>query len=117
MQSHISFAYYLQKKNSDSQIIFVDKVKHNEFLPGLFDSPSIHSSKIFKKRNIKNVSGLDLNTDEDDIVIFPSKFPHGTKANIKNENRISISADIICVSKDSKNLEHLVPPINQWKKI
>ena len=117
MQSHISFAYYLQKKNSDSQIIFVDKVKHNEFLPGLFDSPSIHSSKIFKKRNIKNVSGLDLNTDEDDIVIFPSKFPHGTKANIQNENRISISADIICVSKDSKNLEHLVPPINQWKKI
>jgi uncharacterized protein (TIGR02466 family) len=117
MQSHISFAYYLKKNNSDSQIIFVDKLKHNEFLPGLFDSPSIHSSKIFKKRNIKNVSGIDLNTDEDDIVIFPSKSSHGTKANNENQNRISISADIVCVSKDAKNLEHLVPPIDQWLKV
>ena len=117
MQSHISFAYYLKKSNADSQIIFVDKLKHNEFLPGLFDSPSINTSKIFKKRNVKNVSGIDLNTEENDIVIFPSKSAHGTKANNENQNRISISADIICVSKDSKNLEHLVPPIDQWQKV
>tara|TARA_Y100001958_G_C21068032_1_gene428509 strand:+ start:140 stop:829 length:690 start_codon:yes stop_codon:yes gene_type:complete len=117
LQSHISFAYYLKKTNTDSQIIFVDKKKHNEFLPGLFDSPSVHASNIFKKRNFKNVTGLDLAIEENDIIIFPSKTSHGTKGNVINDNRISISADIMCISKNSANLEHLVPPINQWKKV
>jgi len=116
-QSHISFAYYLKKTSSDSQIVFIDKTKHNEFLPGLFDSPSVHESNIFKKRNFKNVTGLDLAVEENDIIIFPSKTSHGTKGNAVNDNRISISADIMCISRNSTSLEHLIPPIKQWKKV
>ena len=52
-----------------------------------------------------------------DIVIFPSKTPHQTQPNVKNENRISISADIFIASKNSENLENLVTPFKNWKNI
>ena len=52
-----------------------------------------------------------------DIVIFPSKTPHSTQPNVTNNERISISADITLIAKDSELLEHLTPPISNWQKI
>ena len=40
-----------------------------------------------------------------DIVIFPSKTLHSTQANVKNNERISLSADVTILAKNSKNLE------------
>ena len=34
-----------------------------------------------------------------------------------NDERISISADIVCIAKNSETLEHLTPPYDNWKKI
>ena len=117
LQSHLSFAYYLKKKDTDANILFIDETKHNEFLPGLFLSPSSNKRQIIKKRNISNTAAIVFDAKEDEIVIFPSKTAHQTQPNVKNDNRVSISADIFIASKNSENLEHLVTPFKNWKSI
>ena len=116
MQSNLSFAYYLNLKKTDAKLIFFDESRHNEFLPGLFTSKSINKKNMITKRDLSNTSSILFEANEDEIVIFPSKTLHGTQSNINNEDRISISADIMIHAKDSSGLEHLVPPIEKWKK-
>ena len=116
-QSNLSFAYYLKKSDTDANLLFIDETKHNEFLPGLFLSPSTNKKQVIKKRNISNTAAIVFDAKEDEIVIFPSKTAHQTQPNIKNNDRISISADIFIVSKNSENLEHLVSPFKDWKNI
>ena len=60
---------------------------------------------------------MQIPTKEDEIVIFPSKTAHQTQPNVKNDNRVSISADIFIAAKNSENLEHLVTPCKNWKNI
>jgi len=115
-QSNLSFAYYLKKQKGDSEFILIDKLKHNEFIPQLFTSVSADRNKIFKKRTRSNIARINIEPEEDDIIIFPSKTLHGTQKNINNNERISISADISILARESKNLEHLTPPFNEWKK-
>ena len=64
-----------------------------------------------------NVTQAIVNVEENDIVIFPSKTIHSTQPTNSNDERISISADIICVAKDSNLLEIGMPPLIQWTKI
>ena len=116
-QSHLSFAYYLKLSEGDSSIQFKSTNNPNEFIPSLFASPSLNINNIFKSRNLRNVNVVDIKCVENDLLIFPSKILHGTQANLNNNQRISISADIVFFAKDSKNIEHLMPPINSWKKI
>tara|TARA_B100001057_G_C22763594_1_gene916826 strand:- start:736 stop:1431 length:696 start_codon:yes stop_codon:yes gene_type:complete len=117
LQSHLSFAYYLKKNETDANLLFVDEAKHNEFLPGLFLSPSSNKRQIIKKRNISNTAAIVFDAKEDEIVIFPSKTAHQTQPNVNNNNRVSISADIFIITKNSENLEHLVSPFKNWKNI
>jgi hypothetical protein len=42
---------------------------------------------------------------------------HGTQSNKTNDERISISGDVVCVSKNSELLETIMPPINNWDKM
>tara|TARA_B100000586_G_C20017241_1_gene387370 strand:- start:87 stop:779 length:693 start_codon:yes stop_codon:yes gene_type:complete len=116
MQSHLSFAYYLKKNQNDSKIIFWDTNKANEFIPELFDSPTIRAKKIIKKKDLCNSSKATIEPKEGDIIIFPSKIFHSTEQNKENNERISISADISFFAKDQSFLEHLTPPFSNWKK-
>ena len=50
------------------------------------------------------------------LSIFPSKTTHSTSENKTAFERISISADVSIVTKHSKNLEHLLTPIDNWIK-
>ena len=79
-------------------------------------SRSLAKENIFKKRDILNSSKVVFDTKEDDLLIFPSKTIHGTEQGKSNSERISISADIVFLAKDSSTLEHLVPPVENWKK-
>lgn len=115
-QSHLTFAFYLDKSAEDSNIQFTDNSRHNEFIPASFVTKSISKNSIFKERNINNVGTVDINCLEGDIIIFPSKTTHSTEVNKINKQRISISADIVFTSKNNENLEFLVPPINKWKR-
>jgi len=115
-QSHISFAYYLKKNSTDANIVFLDEKQTNEIIPRLFTSESVNEKKIIKKRDQLNSPAATFVVNEGDIVIFPSKTLHSTQANVKNDYRISLSADVSILSKESEYLEHLVPPFEKWKK-
>ena len=116
-QSHISFAYYLKKNAEDSNIVFFEEFYRNEFVPGIFSNPSVKDRGIIKEYNLFNAPSIDIPVDEDDIIIFPSKTLHGTQKNRTNDERISISGDIICVAKDSDLLENIMPPLKNWDKL
>tara|TARA_B100000282_G_scaffold296545_1_gene278850 strand:+ start:69 stop:761 length:693 start_codon:yes stop_codon:yes gene_type:complete len=116
-QSHISFAYYLKKNKQDANIVMFDESYKNEIMPGIFRSDTALQKGIIKKMNPFNVTQAIVNVEENDIVIFPSKTIHSTQPTNSNDERISISADIICVAKDSNLLEIGMPPLNQWTKI
>tara|TARA_B110001452_G_C15146568_1_gene399125 strand:- start:7 stop:705 length:699 start_codon:yes stop_codon:yes gene_type:complete len=117
LQSHLSFAYYLKKKDSDAKIIFYDTNFANEFLPGIINSLSAEKKKIIKKRTPINSGMVLFDAKENDIVIFPSKTVHGTQINTPNDERISISADITITAKESGGLEHLTTPLEKWKLV
>ena len=46
-----------------------------------------------------------------------SKTPHGTDQALNNNERISISGDVIFLGKNSNLLEHLTPSFDNWKKL
>ena len=116
-QSHISFAYYLKKNEEDSNIVFYEEHFQNEFIPGLFTSPTLKNKGLIREINLFNAPKVDIKVEEDDIVIFPSKAMHGTQHNKTNNERISISGDVVCVSKDSSLLENMLPPLDSWDRM
>ena len=116
-QSHISFAYYLKKNLEDSNIIFYDEYFQNEIIPGLFTSRTMRAGGVLKEINLFNTPSVDVKIEEDDIIVFPSKTPHGTQSNKSNRERISISGDVVCIAKKSELLETMMPPINNWDKM
>jgi len=114
-QSHISFAYYLKKNKGDGSLVFHNKAAHNEITPGLFKS-YYHSTKDLFKVNYDNANSISFHPEVDEIYIFPSKSLHSTSQNKTSGERISISADISIIAKNSKNLEYLQTPIEKWTK-
>ena len=116
-QSHISFAYYLKKDTEDSNIVFFNEDFRNEIVPSLFTSPTLKKAGVIKEINLFNAPTVDIRVEEDDIVIFPSKAMHGTQFNKSNNERISISGDVICLAKDSELLENMMPPLEKWDKM
>ena len=117
LQSHLSFSYYLKKSNEDSNFIIYDDEKKNEFIPGLFGSRTLVQKKLIKEVTLTTATRVSLDVKEDDIVIFPSKTPHGTEQIKTNDERISISGDVIFLAKDTNLIEHLTPNFNNWKKL
>ena len=116
-QSQISFAYYLKKESDDSNIVFFEEHPPNEIIPSLFTSPTLKKAGVIKEVNLFNAPSVDIKVEEDDIVIFPSKAMHGTQVNKSNNQRISISGDVVCIAKDSKLLENMMPPLEKWDKM
>ena len=101
-------------KNS-GKIQFHNDKSHNEIAPGIFTSLTL--SKIVTP-NIYNVSTVRLDTDVDDIIIFPSKTMHSVLPSVSagSKDRISISADVSMIIKNSTNSETLLTPVDKWMK-
>ena len=116
-QSHISFAYYLKKSAEDSNIVFFEEFYKNEIVKGIFRNQTLKNKGIIKNFNLFNAPSIDINVEEDDVLIFPSKSLHGTQVNKSNKERISISGDVVCVTKNSELLENMLPPLKNWDKI
>jgi len=116
-QSHISFAYFLKKNVNDGSLNFHNEALPNEIAPGLFLSTSDKSpSKDYYKSNFFNARSVNIYPKVDEIYIFPSKSIHSTSPNKTDEERISISADISIITKESENIENLITPIDKWMK-
>lgn len=113
-QSHISFAYYLKKDHNSGKIAFHNDNPRNEIAPGMFASLTLKKVII---PNTYNASSITVDTAVDDIIIFPSKTLHSVfPAITTTEDRISISADVSVIAKNSENVETLLTPIDKWVK-
>lgn len=114
VQSHLSFAYYLQKPVDGGGIFFSIAEHPNELAPELFTNAK-QGLGILEDYNERTVNRKYVETYEDEILIFPSKTLHSTASNMTQELRISISADVVLTLKDSRGHETLMPNIDQWR--
>ncbi len=114
VQSHLSFAYYLQKPADGGGIYFSVAEHPNELAPELFTSTK-ESLGILTATNDRTINRKYVETVEDEILIFPSKTLHSTAPNMTDQPRISISADIVLALKDSRGHETLMPAIEHWR--
>ena len=113
-QSNIRISYYLKKHNDSGNIRFACR-PHNEIAKDIFSEEKVKLGLI-KKVDLRNTTTVDIPVEENDICIFPSKTKHSTAPSNTDEPRISISADISIVAKNSENIEHLLTPVNKWIK-
>lgn len=114
-QSHLSFAYYL-KKPLDSGGIYFSVAEHlNEFAAGLF-TLSKADAEIITRPGDRTLNRKYVETEEDEILIFPSKTLHSTAPNMTQQPRISISADVVVTLRDSAGHETLMPAIENWQR-
>ena len=116
LQSHISFAYYLQKPADGGGIYFSVAEHPNELAEGLFTLQKSDVGILSAAGNPRAMNRSYLEPEEDEIVIFPSKTLHSTAPNMTTTPRISISADVVLTLKDSGGHESLMPPIDRWKQ-
>ncbi len=113
-QSHLSFAFYLQKPADGGGIYFSVAEHPNEFAAGLF-TLSKAELEIIKRPGSRTLNRVYVEPEEGEILIFPSKTLHSTAPNMTIEPRISISADIVIALKDSSGHETLMPAIENWQ--
>jgi uncharacterized protein (TIGR02466 family) len=114
VQSHLSFAYYLQKPADGGGIYFSIEHHPNELAPGLF-TLSKESLGILENPNERTLNRIYVEPHEGEILIFPSKTLHSTSPNMTQQPRISISADVVIALKDSHGHETLMPAIQNWQ--
>ncbi len=113
-QSHISLVYYLQKPAESGGIRFSTRSAPNEPVPFLFEP----RMGIFRTQHTPlNSNHVDLEVDEGQVLLFSSTAMHQTIPSEAEEERISISADIVLMLKHNNNYEHLMPSFSKWKKI
>ena len=106
----------MKKSKLDGGITFIDNHKHNEFIKNSFGSKILIEQKVIERSTFFNSNSVNLIPEQDDIIIFPSKTLHATQTNNTEDIRISISADITIISKDTTKIEQLITPIDKWKK-
>ena len=116
LQSHISFAYYLQKTSDAGGIYFSVAEHYNELAEGLFTIQKSDDGILANGGCERSLNRRYLEPVEDEIIIFPSKTLHSTAPNMTETPRISISADIVVTLKDSGGHETLMPPVERWKR-
>ena len=113
-QSNICFAYYLLKPQNSGDIRFISEPQ-NEIAKGLFNKEKLDLG-LLKNVNKRNTPNIDLNIEEDDIVIFPSKTKHATIPNLNEYPRISISSDVTIMLTNSSGHERLMSHFNNWQQ-
>ena len=114
-QSNISFAYYLLKPTNSGGIVFRSSDPANAISKNIFVRDKLEKGLL--ETNPYNANEAIFDTEQDSILIFPSKSSHGTMPNKSGKKRISISGDVSLMLKDSKGFEHLMPNYKYWQKL
>ena len=114
-QSHLSFAYYLQKPVDGGGIWFSIAEHPNEFAPAMF-TQSKQEMEIIKRADDRTLNQIYVEPEEGELLVFPSKTLHSTAPNMVATPRISISADIVVTLKESRGHETLMPAIENWQR-
>ncbi|MCP4194960.1 MAG: hypothetical protein GY768_30540 [Planctomycetaceae bacterium] len=113
-QSNISFAYYLQKPTGSGGINFITYNHPNELSRGIF-TPAKANMGFIDRPSMLTWNIVSIEPKEDEIYIFPSKTLHSTTPSESDQSRISISADITLMLRDSQGHETMMPHFRNWR--
>lgn len=113
---HISLVYYLHKPEGSGGIRFMMPHAPNEIVPNLF-SAATAVQPFFHERTPFNSTHADLDLDEGQVLIFPSKTLHQTSTNQTNDDRVSLVADIAVMLKPDAQCEKFMPSFAHWRKV
>jgi uncharacterized protein (TIGR02466 family) len=113
-QSNITFAYYLAKPPNSGGVSFITYDHPNELARGLF-SPKKAELGLIKTPSMHTWNTVQIEPEEDEIVVFPSKTLHATAANTTDQPRISLLADISMLLRDSAGHETMMPHFSNWR--
>jgi uncharacterized protein (TIGR02466 family) len=114
--SHISLVYYLNKPQGAGGLRLLMKNAPNEIVPNLF-SAAAAVQPFFFERTVFNSNHVDLDFNEGQVVIFPSKTLHQTIASEADDERISLVADIAIMLKAESECEKFMPAFSLWRKL
>lgn len=113
--AHISLVYYLNKPQNAGGLRLLMKNAPNEIVPNLFSS-AVAVQPFFVERTPFNSTHADLDLDEGNVLIFPSKTLHQTIPSESDHDRISLVADIAIMLKADSECEKFMPDFSLWKK-
>jgi uncharacterized protein (TIGR02466 family) len=114
--AHISLVYYLKKPENAGGLRLLMSHVPNEIVPNLF-SAAVAVQPFFVERTPFNANHVDLDLNEGQVLIFPSKTQHQTIASESDDDRISLVADIAVMLKADSECEKFMPDFSLWKKI
>ena len=102
--SHISFVYYIDVKENDPLIFYIDNM--NEWFGDAF--------YFVKERHDLNGLNYAVQPKNETLLLFPGKLKHFTSAQ-RNYKRMSIAGDILLTLKeDMLDFESGLLPIKYW---
>lgn len=117
--AHVSAVYYVAVPTSGSDeagcLAFFDDARMNEVSPGLGSD----NTNIIAEWNYLNQDQALYLPVEGRLIVFPAKQRHGVTVNHTNEQRVSLSFDIVITAREGTaagSYEFLMPPPSQWKK-
>jgi hypothetical protein len=114
--AHISLVYYLSKPEHSGGLRLMVNHAPNEIVPNLF-SAAVAVQPFFTERTPFNSNHVDLDLNEGQVLIFPSKTLHQTITSEAADERISLVADIAVMLKEEVECEKFMPDFSHWKKI
>ena len=114
--AHISLVYYLNKPENSGGLRLMVRHAPNEIIPNLF-SAAVAVQPFFHERTPFNSNHVDMDLEEGQVLIFPSKTLHQTITSEADDERISLVADIAIMLKEDVECEKFMPDFSHWKKI
>ena len=114
--AHISLVYYLNKPEHAGGLRLLMNHAPNEIVPNLF-SAAVAVKPFFVERTPFNSTHVDLDLNEGQVLIFPSKTLHQTITSESDDDRISLVADIAVMLKADSECEKFMPDFSLWKKL
>ena len=116
--AHVSAVYYVSAPKDDTGggIRFLNDYKPNELSAGIGTSMTGGYSEF----NAFNYGSAIYQPIPGRLLLFPAKQPHEVEPNQTDEERISISYDLVITSRgtaDEGHHEFLMPPPAMWKQI
>lgn len=112
--SHLTGVYYPRVPVGSGSLVLGQYSAANELFESMYDE-SYYLDGTLDPTNPLCAKFHTFDVKEDLLVLFPSKTPHKTTPNQSEQNRYSISTDILFVLKDANGRENGIPPIQEWK--
>jgi uncharacterized protein (TIGR02466 family) len=117
--AHVSAVYYISVPNSGSDesgcLVFYDHARMNEVCPGL----GSENTDIIAEWNPFNQDQAVYLPTEGRLLLFPAKQRHAVTMNHTEDDRLSVSFDIVLTAKPGQaagSYEFLTPPPTQWQQ-